>query len=296
MADCSQLLQQGLDLVRQASTADTCGDYATAVRQYSAALECFLSVLRLETNQRITATLRPKVREYMDRAEQLKKLMAERTHSLSSLPSVPSSQPQDPVAAAPAAARVAVAMPVPPSAPPAPPAAPQQAAAAAAAGALRHARTITLRTGQRDCSYDSLYGELMRGAGAARVSDSCLSGAARQAECLAFLCEAMLRNSGSSSVSVEVMTVPASDDAALQQRALAELSASMRERGCSLTVKYGNDGRPPDGLFLSNGWQALCSRGIDVHSPAPLYSVGSHDLAMRPCIEATIEVFFQQPY
>jgi hypothetical protein len=81
MADCSRLLQQGLGLVQTAAQHDAAGNYQEAVRLYSLALDAFLSVLKMERNPRIVETLKGKVVDYMNRAEELKALIVKQQSS-----------------------------------------------------------------------------------------------------------------------------------------------------------------------------------------------------------------------
>jgi hypothetical protein len=107
MADCSALLNEGVALVRRASENDSAGNYEQALVFYQRALEHFISVLRLETNERIVNTLRPKVREYMARAEKLKQTIDASTRLLEDAPRIPASPPalaQQPLSRVPVAA------------------------------------------------------------------------------------------------------------------------------------------------------------------------------------------------
>jgi len=77
-ADCSILLQKGLDLIKQATVHDTNGNYKEAIKLYSLGLESLISVLKSEKNERIVSTIRGKIKEYMNRAEQVKAIVEQR--------------------------------------------------------------------------------------------------------------------------------------------------------------------------------------------------------------------------
>ncbi len=68
--------QKRLDLTTQAAQADAQGDYQRALKLYTLGVEAFMGVLRLQENATIVNTLRPKVAEYMRRAEQLQVMIA----------------------------------------------------------------------------------------------------------------------------------------------------------------------------------------------------------------------------
>ena len=65
-------LEKGLRYIEQAIKADDKKDYAEALRLYTLGIEHFLLVLRYEKNESVKRTLRPKVADYMSRAEHIK--------------------------------------------------------------------------------------------------------------------------------------------------------------------------------------------------------------------------------
>lgn len=66
------MLEKALHCIEQAVKADDGKDYAEALRMYTLGIEHFLLVLKYEKNESVKNTLRPKVAEYMSRAEHIK--------------------------------------------------------------------------------------------------------------------------------------------------------------------------------------------------------------------------------
>ena len=169
-ADCSLMLSKGLAFIQQATAADSEGRVRDAIRLYSLGLESLLSVLKFERNERITGTLRVRVREYMARAEQLKAQLTTTAEPPSlALPSPPAAIPLDTapppqakaspartparVAAAPTENRPVVASPknaTPPSAP--------TAVSHTPPPEIKGPKRVVLQDGQLGCSYEAVLG------------------------------------------------------------------------------------------------------------------------------------------
>eukprot|EP01132_Coremiostelium_polycephalum_P009330 gene9330-11443_t len=84
MGDASNLLKQSYTLIQQATIHDRNHNYQEALRLYLTGLEGFVSALKIEKNDRVKTTLKAKMAEYMDRAEQLKVLISKGRSSKSS--------------------------------------------------------------------------------------------------------------------------------------------------------------------------------------------------------------------
>lgn len=166
-ADCSLMLSKGLGFINQATAADAEGRLREAIRLYSLGLESLLSVLKYERNERITGTLRVRVREYMARAEQLKAqiLAAEAPSPSLALPTPPASLPIEPTAAksAPARAPMRVAASSPVTPPIAKNATPPTVVPSAPPHEIRGPARIELRDGQLNCSYATVLGPHLLG-------------------------------------------------------------------------------------------------------------------------------------
>jgi len=71
----NNFIPRAIDLVTQAIKEDQEKNYVEAYQLYERALEFFVTGLKYEKNERTKETLRKKIAEYMDRAEQLKSVV-----------------------------------------------------------------------------------------------------------------------------------------------------------------------------------------------------------------------------
>jgi vacuolar protein-sorting-associated protein 4 len=76
MSTCN-FLQKAIEFVKQAADEDQKQNYKEAFRLYSLSLEYFLTAMKYEKNEKRKTTIRTKTMEYMDRAEQIKKILDE---------------------------------------------------------------------------------------------------------------------------------------------------------------------------------------------------------------------------
>jgi vacuolar protein-sorting-associated protein 4 len=77
MSGVTDFLGRAVDTVRKAIDADNAQDYEKAFPLYSKALELFLLAIKWEKNPKSKDTIRNKTAEYMERAEKLKKYLAD---------------------------------------------------------------------------------------------------------------------------------------------------------------------------------------------------------------------------
>lgn len=66
-------MTKAVNLARQATEADAAGRNEEAYRLYDTAIEYFLTAIKYEKNDKMKESMRKKVSEYLERAEQLKK-------------------------------------------------------------------------------------------------------------------------------------------------------------------------------------------------------------------------------
>ncbi|CAG8742809.1 17922_t:CDS:2, partial [Acaulospora morrowiae] len=71
MANCD-FRGKAIEIVKKATEEDKKGNYEQAYRYYQSALECFMHAIKYEKNERAKDSIRKKITEYFDRAEQLK--------------------------------------------------------------------------------------------------------------------------------------------------------------------------------------------------------------------------------
>jgi len=265
MADCSTLLSLGIQQVQQATEKDKLGDHKEALRLYSLALESFVSVMRYEKNDKIKIALRPKIAAYMERAEQLKVLIAG-----SGSPSHVSLPP--PTATSP---RTGPALPLQPT---------------TTTGTL-HAQSIKIKQGQIGCSYDTLFGRYFTGASIVFVEDPYIR-SDHQIYNFLRLCETIIKRIGGGECLVHLMTSCESPEQKRDLEAkMSELKISLQSHNLQLVLTY-NDAMHDREIRMNNGWIIKIGRGLDFYAkPQSKFSVGFCDLDLRPCLETAIDIF-----
>jgi vacuolar protein-sorting-associated protein 4 len=75
--DNSKFLTKATEFINQAVLFDRTGEYEKALEHYQKALEYFITGLKYEQNPTSKRIIQEKVAGYMDRAEQIKKAMAD---------------------------------------------------------------------------------------------------------------------------------------------------------------------------------------------------------------------------
>lgn len=75
MSGVSNFLQTAIQVVTQATEADQQQKYDEAFRLYNLSLQYFQTALKYEKNEKIKQTIRAKLEEYINRAEQLKEML-----------------------------------------------------------------------------------------------------------------------------------------------------------------------------------------------------------------------------
>jgi hypothetical protein len=79
-----------------------------------------------------------------------------------------------------------------------------------------------------------------------------------------------------------------------QKKKLSDLTASLKLRNVNLTVSYSNTLHDRQ-IRLNNGWVIKMGRGLDYFKgPDGPMSLGYFDLDLRPCLQTTIDIFFDK--
>lgn len=89
----SESLQKAVSTVKRAVIEDTAGNYNTAIKLYCESLEHFIPAIHYENNDAKKEALRKKVKEYMDRAEELKQVLRPKLDPVNGLKRTSSSDP-----------------------------------------------------------------------------------------------------------------------------------------------------------------------------------------------------------
>lgn len=66
---------KGIESVKVAIEADNAGNYASAYEHYVKGLDCFKLYLKYEKNENMKKMIEEKFKEYLKRAEEIKKLL-----------------------------------------------------------------------------------------------------------------------------------------------------------------------------------------------------------------------------
>jgi len=281
MADCSNLLQTGLELVQQAIRLDQAGNLRDALRLYSLALESFVRVLQMEKNERIVSTLKGKVSDYMLRAEQIKEILSkEKQPSIVTTSLATISPPRQLPAQAQRIALTADSPTTPKSLPQLHK--PQDQ--------TLHAQSIKIKQGQAGCSYAHLFGKYIPGASVVIVEDPYIRSNHQIYNFLRF-CELVVKMAGGP----VLITLTTSADNLEQQQEITskinEMKASLREYQVDLHLDF-NENLHDREIRLNNGWVIKIGRGLDIYTkPTSKFSIGYCDLELRPCLETNVDIY-----
>lgn len=322
MADCTNLRQQGIAFVQKAIRYDQEGEYEAALKFYKQALDCFVPALRLERNPKIKSTLIPKVKEYMDRAEEIQTyLNQERTFEdeLSLAPEVPTATPKQAapapqkVLAAPLAVPGGSSQPKPKPAPvqptqPQPPAQsqstmdllslfpklpttkPEEPAVAPSQG---QSTLLSIKAGQMQCGYETLFVKYLHGVSSCVIEEPNTKTPSEMRNLLHF-CEVVIKVSHSPKISFELITQldSSSEEAASdQQNILLDLALCLETAGHSLKPTFVEEPIAPK-ISLSNGVVIKSpDYGINFYDePETGIWIGLTEYDLRKCKETTIEI------
>jgi len=79
-----------------------------------------------------------------------------------------------------------------------------------------------------------------------------------------------------------------------QKKKLSDLSGSLKNRGITLVVNYSNTLHDRQ-IRLNNGWVIKIGRGLDYFKgPDGPLCLGYFDLDLRPCLQTTVDIFFDK--
>ena len=184
---------------------------------------------------------------------------------------------------APVAKPVAAQLPV--SAPTPTPPAPSEAVPAVPA--LKE-KQIRIAYGDTGFTYESLFGEYLKGAKEITVEDPYIRVPHQISNFLRF-CELVVKI-GSAQV---INLTTGSDDEAQRKEAeekLKMIGASLLDHGIKLNLKFSDTLHDRE-IRLDNGWTIQMGRGFDIYQKLDnWFSVGTSDLEMRPCMETRVDI------
>ena len=150
----------------------------------------------------------------------------------------------------------------------------------------RHFRIFYGDTG---CSYESLFGDVLKGAKSVELEDPYIR-SPHQCQNFTRFCELVAKIGAAERIKL----ITGTDDPA-QKREAAErfdsLKESMANFGIVFEYKFADNLHDRE-VRLSNGWRIKIGRGLDIYQkPESWFSIGAHDLTLRPCLETMVDVF-----
>lgn len=150
-------------------------------------------------------------------------------------------------------------------------------------------RHFRIHYGATGFSYQRIFGEYLAGAAEIVVEDPYIR---HQHQIVNFLrfCETAVRVGEPS----RIVLVTKFDNEEERSGAMAKLTTiadSLRQFGISLEV-HENPALEDREVKLSNGWRVRIGRGFDIYQkPEDALHVGANDLDLRPCLEATVDIY-----
>ena len=184
-------------------------------------------------------------------------------------------------------APVAKPVALPPPVPAPTPTPPAPSAVVPAVPALKE-KQIRIAYGDTGFTYESLFGEYLRGAKEITVEDPYIRVPHQISNFLRF-CELVVKV-GTAQV---INLTTGSDDESQRKEAeekLKLIGASLLEHGIKLNLKFSDTLHDRE-IRLDNGWTIQIGRGFDIYQKLDnWFSVGTSDLEMRPCMETRVDI------
>lgn len=184
------------------------------------------------------------------------------------------------------AAKPVALPPVPPASPPTP-TPPVPTAVALVVPALQE-KQIRIAYGDTGFTYESLFGEYLKGAKEITVEDPYIRVPHQISNFLRF-CELVVKVGTAQAINLTT----GSDDE--KQRTEAEekfklIGSSLLDHGVKLNLKFSDTLHDRE-IRLDNGWTIQIGRGFDIYQKLDnWFSVGTSDLEMRPCMETKVDI------
>jgi ATP-dependent Lon protease len=179
-------------------------------------------------------------------------------------------------------------VPLPPPMPAPTPTPAVPSAVAPAVPALKE-KQIRIGYGDTGFTYESLFGEYLKGAKEITVEDPYIRAPHQISNFLRF-CELAAKVG---TVQVINLTTGYDDE---KQRMEAEeklkmIGSSLLDHGIKLNLKFSETLHDQE-IRLDNGWTIQIGRGFDLYQKLDnWFSVGTADLEMRPCMETRVDIF-----
>ena len=187
--------------------------------------------------------------------------------------------PLQPTPATPTEAPAAATKPAPPAPEPSP----------AAPTPLLKEKHLRIAYGDTGFTYESLFGEYLKGAREITVEDPYIRVPHQIGNFLRF-CELVVKIG-----SAQVINLTTGYDDESQRKEAEEklkvIGSSLLDHGIKLNLKFSETLHDRE-IRLDNGWTIQVGRGFDIYQKLDnWFSIGSSDFEMRPCLETRVDVF-----
>jgi ATP-dependent Lon protease len=177
---------------------------------------------------------------------------------------------------------------LPPPSPAPTPTPPASSAVVSAVPALKE-KQIRIGYGDTGFTYESLFGEYLKGAKEITVEDPYIRVPHQISNFLRF-CELVVKVG-----SAQVINLITGSDDDLQRKEAEEklkmIGSSLLDHGIKLNLKFSDTLHDRE-IRLDNGWIIKIGRGFDLYQKLDnWFTVGSSDFEMRPCMETKVDIY-----
>jgi Phospholipase D-like domain at C-terminus of MIT len=324
----AELMEKGLVSVKLATQLDSDGEVERAIVAYREGVEYFLTMLKRmcllsriesrslsgeltflffkdETNEHVKDKIRPKLTEYLDRAETLKRFLDKRKQNeeeeeedndndkesestetrdalirLDSPGIVGSGQSESLVSPGYRASTLLA---------PTPAQAAESSSAEPGAGRVAHAKLIRIDEGSVGHTYASLFGDYLRGATQVTLADPYLRQRHQFFNFVRFG-ELIVRAASIRRLLVITKAETKLHEAGIKEF-MREVGVSLAEHNVALQFSFSEHLHDRE-MHVDRSWIIRMGRGLDIYQPpSSRFSVGLSDLSLRRCRECTVEVY-----
>ena len=138
-------------------------------------------------------------------------------------------------------------------------------------------------------TYESLFGEYLRGAKIIDIEDAYIRAQHQIANFVRF-CELVVKVGSAHTINLTTTSEDADQQKETEEK-LQMLAASLIDRGIKLTVTF-DDHLHDREIRLDNGWKIKIGRGLEIYQkPDNWFTIGANDFEQRPCLETGVDIF-----
>jgi hypothetical protein len=153
---------------------------------------------------------------------------------------------------------------------------------------LTEEKHLKISYGDRGHTYESLFGNYLRGSEKIEVRDPFIR-ADYQLENFIRFCELIVKTGGVREIELET----AHDKDTLQNVAAKKflsLKDSLAKYGIAFKVSFNQHLHDRE-IKIDNGWIIKIGRGLDFYQRPTPFTIGAHDFELRPCQETMVDIY-----